>query len=165
MLTAGRSLISNVHITDNVICSDHFPLSFDIVCNIDPTFDCEFRKKKVNLPNWCTSSELDKSTCHICTNEELSKICIPTNALLCQQFNCTLNCKDIDVSYNDIILALKIPGTNCIPMSKSDKTSAFCLIAGYNEYVKEHYFIAQDALWWWMLYNKPKTGAIYHRMR
>ena len=31
--------------------------------------------------------------------------------------------------------------------------------------MKEHYSIAQDALWWWKLYNKPKTGAIYHRMR
>ena len=35
----------------------------------------------------------------------------------------------------------------------------------FNEYVKKHYSIAQDALWWWKLYNKPKTGAIYHRMR
>ena len=32
-------------------------------------------------------------------------------------------------------------------------------------YVKEHYSIVQDALWLWKLYNKPKTGAIYHRMR
>ena len=90
-------------------------------------------------------------------NEELSKICIPTNALLCKQSNCTL--------YSDIILVLKTSGTNCIPMSKSDKTSTFRPIAGWNEYVKEHYSVAQDALWWWKLYNKPKSGAIYHKMR
>ena len=29
----------------------------------------------------------------------------------------------------------------------------------------EHYSIAQDALWWWKLYNKLKSGAIYHKMR
>ena len=50
-------------------------------------------------------------------------------------------------------------------MSKSDKTSTFRPIAGWNEYVKVHYSVAHDALWWWKLYNKPKTGAIYHRMR
>ena len=107
---------SNVHITDNVICSEHFPLPINIVCSIDPIFDCEFQKQKVNLPNWRTSRELDKSAYHICTNEELSKICFPTNALLCKQSNCTLHCKDIDVFYNDIILALKTSGTNCIPI-------------------------------------------------
>ena len=44
-----------------------------------------FKWKRVNLPNWRTFSELDKSAYHICTNEELSKICIPINALLCKQ--------------------------------------------------------------------------------
>ena len=67
--------------------------------------------------------------------------------------------------YNDIILALKTSGTNCTPMSKSDKTFTFRAIAGWNEYVKEHYSIAQNAFWWWKLYNKPKIGAIYHKMR
>ena len=32
-------------------------------------------------------------------------------------------------------------------MSKSDKIFTFCSIAGWNEYVREHYSIAQDALW------------------
>ena len=41
-----------------------------------------FKWKRVNLPNWRTFSELDKSAYHICTNEELSKICIPINAFL-----------------------------------------------------------------------------------
>ena len=66
---------------------------------------------------------------------------------------------------NDIVLALKTSGTNCIPMYKSDKTSTFRPIAEWNKYVKVHYSITQDALWWWKLYNKPKTGAIYQRMR
>ena len=41
-------------------------------------------------------------------------------------------------------------------MSKSDKTSTFRPIAGWNDYLKEHYSVAQDALWWWKLYNRPK---------
>ena len=39
---AGRSLISNAFITDNVICSDHFPLSINIECIIDLTYDYNF---------------------------------------------------------------------------------------------------------------------------
>ena len=31
--------------------------------------------------------------------------------------------------------------------------------------MKEHYSIAQDALWWWKFHNKPINGAIYHNMR
>ena len=67
------------------------------------------------------------------------------------------------IFYNDSILALKTSDTNCIPMSTSDDSSTFCLIAGWNEYLKKYYTIAQDALWWWQLYNKPKT--IYHKMK
>ena len=107
---AGRSLISNVHITDNVIYPDLFPLTVDIVWSIDPIFDCEFQKKKVNLPNWRTSTELDKGAYQVCTNEKFSNICIQTNALLYKQSNCTLHCKDILMYFTTtLFLHLKHP--------------------------------------------------------
>ena len=86
-----------MHITDNVICSDHFHLTVDIVCGIDLRFDCEVQKIKMNLSNWRISNELDKSAYQICINEELSEIFIRTNALLCKQSNCILHCKDINI--------------------------------------------------------------------
>ena len=102
--------------------------------------------KQVNLPKWRTASDLDKSAYTICTNDKLSTICIPINALLCKQSNCTSHCKDIDLFYNSIVSALKTSGTNCVPMSNIVKNLSFRPIAGWNEYVKEHYSIAQDAL-------------------
>ena len=39
---AGRSLISNAFITDNVICSDHFPLSINIECSIAHKYNYNF---------------------------------------------------------------------------------------------------------------------------
>ena len=162
---AGRSLISNAFITDNVICSDHFPLSVNIECSIDLTYDYNFQMKHVNLPQWRTANDLDKNAYTICTNEKLSNIKIPINALLCKESNCTIHCKDIDIFYNNIVAALKTSGTECIPMSHTDKNSSFRPVAGWNEYVKEHYSIAQDALWWWKYHNKPNNGAIYHNMR
>ena len=50
-------------------------------------------------------------------------------------------------------------------MFHTDKNSSFRPVAGWNEYVKEHYSIAQDALWWWKYHNKPNNGANYHNMR
>ena len=50
-------------------------------------------------------------------------------------------------------------------MSHTDMNSSFRPVAGWNEYVKEHYSIAQDALWWWKYHNKTNNGAIYHNMR
>ena len=81
---AGRSLISNAFITDNVICSDHFPLSINNECSIDLTYDYNFQMKHVNLPQWRTANDLDKNAYTICTNEKLSNIKIPINALLCK---------------------------------------------------------------------------------
>ena len=121
--------------------------------------------KQVNLPKWCTASDLDKGAYTICTNEKLSNICIPINALPCKQSNCTTHRKDIDLFYISIVSALKTSGTNCIPKSNIVKNSSFRPIDGWKEYVKEHYSIAQDALWWWKFHNKPTNSVIYHNMR
>ena len=106
--------------------------------------------KQVNLPKWRTASDLDKSAYTICTNGRLSIICISINALLCKQSNYN-HYKDIDLFYNSIVSALKTSGTKCIPMSNIVKNSSFHPVADWNEYVKEHYSIAQDALLWWKL--------------
>ena len=161
----GRSIISDAYITDNVVCSDLFPLTVNVLCNIDSKFDCGYKRKQVNLPKWRTASDLDKSAYTICTNENLSNICIPINALLCKQSNCTTHCKDMDLFYNSSDSALKTSDTNCIPMLNTVKNYSFCSIAAWNQYVKKHYSIAQDALWERKIHNKPTNGAIYHNMK
>ena len=81
---AGRSLITNAYITDNVVCSDHIPLTVNVLCNIEHKIDCDFKMKHVNLLKWRIASDLDKSAYTICTNEKLSYICISIKALLCR---------------------------------------------------------------------------------
>ena len=75
--------------------------------------------------------------------EKLSNICIPIDALLCKLSNCTLHFKVLDKFYNDIVYSLTSSGTECIPIPKVDKNSTYLPIAGRNEYMKEHYTIAQ----------------------
>ena len=37
--TSGKSITSGVSIIDNIVCSDHFPLCIDLVCDINPLCD------------------------------------------------------------------------------------------------------------------------------
>ena len=116
---AGRSLISNEFITDNVIYSDHFPLSINIECSIDLTYDYNFKMKHVNLPQWRTANDLDKNDYTICTIEKLSNIKIPNYALLCKECNCTIHSKDIDIFYNTIVAAhLALSVYQCLMLIK-----------------------------------------------
>ena len=68
---AGRSLISNAFITDNVICSDHF--LYLLILNVHVALishDYNFKMKHVNLPQWRTANDLDENAYTICTNEK-----------------------------------------------------------------------------------------------
>ena len=71
---------------------------------------------------------------------------------------------DIDRFYNNIISALILSGSECIPSSTAVASSS-PTIPGWNEYVKEHHAIARDAFWWWTANNRPRHGLIYHSMR
>ena len=156
---AGWSLISNAFITDNVKCSDQFPLSINIECINDLTYDYIFKMKHAHLPQWRTANDFYKNAYTINTNEKLSNISIPIKTLFCTECNCTLHCKDIDIFYKSIVTVLKISGHE-LPISNADKNLSFRPVASWNEYVKEQYSIAQDALWWWKYHNKAKNGAI-----
>ena len=35
---AGKSIVSKMHIIDNIICSDHMPLCIEIECDIVPIY-------------------------------------------------------------------------------------------------------------------------------
>ena len=80
---AGWSLISNAFITDNVKCSDQFPLSINIECSNDLTYDYIFKMKHAHLPQWRTANDFYKIAYTINTNEKLSNISIPIKTLFC----------------------------------------------------------------------------------
>ena len=51
--------------------------------------------RHVNLPQWRTANDLDKNAYTICTNEKLSNIKIPINALLCKESDCTVRAEKL----------------------------------------------------------------------
>ena len=97
------------------------------------------------------------------TEKLASTITLPIDALLCKNTSCTKHCEDINSFYTAIINALKLSAKLCIPSSVVF-TKCY-IVPGWNEYVKEHYIHAKDALWWWNLFNRPRHGPIYDNMR
>ena len=58
--TSGKSLLSNVVIIDNEVCSDHFPLCIDINCDFTPIFSRTFVKQNRSICKWHIASDDDK---------------------------------------------------------------------------------------------------------
>ena len=61
---------------------------------------------------------------------------------------------DIDCFYSDIISAIKISASHCIP-SSTVSIKPYNIVPGWNEYVKEHH----------LPQKMPSGGPIYEAMR
>ena len=160
---SGESIISNVYIVDDIVCSDHFPLCIDINCNISPICDSNFVKHSKNVCNWKLAGDLEKSRYYSSTDKLLSAVDVPIDAVMCRDANCELHTQDIDCFYKRIISCIKCAESESIPSKPTQ--SKFKAIPGWNDYVKEHHAVARDALWWWKFYNNPRQGPIYHDMK
>ena len=161
--TFGKSITSNISIIDDIVCSDHFPLCIEIVCDINKLCDVTSEIEQKEAIKWYAANDFDKQQYNIETEKLSSTITLPIDALLCEDTSCIKHRVDIDSFYAAIISALKLSAKCCIP---SSAISSKCyIVPGWNEYVKEHHLHAKDALWWWNLYNRPRHGPIYDNMR
>ena len=61
---------------------------------------------------------------------------------------------------HSIISVLKLSSSHSI-LTNSVTSTGYDIVPGWNEYVKEHHSLAEDALWWRKLNNKPRHGQIY----
>ena len=160
--TSGQSITSNVSIIDDIVCSDHFPLCIEIVCDVNKLHYATPEITPKITVKWHTANEVDKQRYNTKTKQIASTIVLPTDALLCKNTNCTEHHDDIDNFYDSIIAGLKSSANLCIP-SANVSNKAY-VVPGWNEYVKEHDLHAKDALWWWNFNNRPQYGPIYDNM-
>ena len=114
---SGKSITSNISIIDNIVCSDHFPLCIEIVCDINKLCDFTSEMKSRETIKWHAATDLDKQEYNIETEKLASTITLPIDALLCKNTSCTKHCEDIDSFYTAIINALKLSAKHCIPSS------------------------------------------------
>ena len=93
---------------------------------------------------------------NLCTKKDVSRICIPLEALKCSNMSCSIHQKDIDCFYYDIVNTVYECVRKCIPVKKHSEHS----IVGWNENVKHYHVIARSEFKFWKQNNMPRRGSI-----
>ena len=77
----GKSITSNISIIYNIVCSDHFSLCIEIVCDINKLCDFTSEIKSTETIKWHAATDLDKQEHNIETEKLASTITLPIDAL------------------------------------------------------------------------------------
>ena len=86
-----HNCIDSINVLDKLPCSDHLPISINLVCN---RFDT-IRPDKVNYQNinksvnWSEATSADRTTYSRLTKENLKLINVSPDMLKCSSVNCT----------------------------------------------------------------------------
>ena len=75
---SGKSITSNI---SNIVCSDHFPLCIEIVCDINKLCDLTSEIKSRETIKWHAATDLDKQEYNTETEKLASPITLPIDAL------------------------------------------------------------------------------------
>ena len=57
---SGQSIISHVSVSDNVVCSDHFPLCIEVKCDIIPLYNSTTTTAVNSSIQWHAAKDSDK---------------------------------------------------------------------------------------------------------
>ena len=117
--TSGHTLVQGVYVKSDCVSSDHIPLCFDIA--IDKTNICASPSvcssgNDVRTFNWKDLIDFDLLNYNLCTEKDLSRNCIPLEALKCSDMSCSIHQKDIDCFYYDIVNTVYGCVRKCIPV-------------------------------------------------
>ena len=125
--------MQSIHVKSDYVSLDPLPLCFTtcigktIVC--PPASVCSTTDKIFSF-NWTDVTDNDIIKYNVCIKEDLSRICIPLEALYCSEMSCSTHQADI----NNIVNTVQGCIRKCIPTQKLNRHS----IVGWNDEVK-HY--------------------------
>lgn len=158
------SLINNIHVLNDVIISDHKPLSFDIkganINNVKPADAVNNDIVRVPLWNNCDATAIADYTSYL--DKLLQHVDIPYDALFHASDGKSF-LTDIDKFYNDICDCLVKATADIIP-SRERAVTEFN-IPGWNTYVAEKHEAAREAFLVWMDFGKPRFGHYFDNMK
>ena len=66
---SGKSITSNISIIGDFVCSDHYPICNDIVCDINVLHNIAPGMKSKSAIKWHTANEIDKQQYNIETEK------------------------------------------------------------------------------------------------
>ena len=80
---AGESIVSKMHIIDNIVCSDHMPLCIEIECDIVPIYNSTFIIEPRDVCKWNQARDKEKLSYKTYTNKLFSYVITPVDEFLC----------------------------------------------------------------------------------
>jgi len=158
-------IITTMTVLDDVIVSDHKPLSFSVNCHIVVT-NVNSSKKVSNyeqVPLWSSCNDDVHCNYETFLDSLLQHVDIPVDI-----FN-TISTDDtyknsLDKFCVDIIDCIKLSVSTVIPKRTCHYDNQFN-VPGWNTYVREKHDFAREAYLSWVHSGKPKFGIIADSMR
>ena len=156
------NMISNICVLNDVIVSDHKPLSLCVQCRVLQCPVLETTHQTTSAPDWnsCSSSILNYYACYLDTL--LQSVVLPHH-LYADYVGTELHTTAIDTFYRDIIDCINKAVANCIPINNHRNTDYN--VPGWNTYVAEKHEIARNAYLYWRESGKPRFGYCFENMK
>lgn len=162
--------VLHVSILNDVIASDHKPLSFKISCTLKMCSEAANNTGNVDLkckkPDWNACDAATLATYERRLDCLLQSVHIPYHAMTgdnSSESSCTTHLA-IDSFYNDIVECIRLAVSNTIPHFKQKATSDYN-VPGWNDYVEEKHEAAREAFKQWYIFGKPRNGYVYECMK
>jgi len=158
------NIISSFSILNDVIVSDHKPVSFHINCNIS-TNRAAASDEPVQSTSWvpcwqqCDANTLDAYKSRL--DQLLCEVDVPWHLMADALDTCDISV--IDIFYNDIISCMSVAVQDIIPVHKYSYSQFN--VPGWTTYVKEKHDIAREAYLDWLWHGKPKMGILFENMK
>jgi len=160
-------LIDDVAVANEVIVSDHKPLSFTLSMTFDAGASCAHGKSSVaadvRLPNWekCDDTVLLNYANYL--DQLLSAVNIPHHLLSdeCIDADYTV----INVFYSEVLSCVSKAVGACIPTHACRNSTSHQNVPGWNSFVREKHDAARDAYLIWHCDGKPKFGVAFESMK
>ena len=87
--SSSQTVISNVYVINDVVCSDHFPVCFNIEDDMPPIYNETVANIQRNDHKWQLANDMNLQEYELNTHKLADDIIIPYDALCCRNNNCT----------------------------------------------------------------------------
>jgi len=155
-------IIGDIHVLDNIIVSDHKPISFSLNCEacMCAGTDTDRLDAVVSwLPNWQQCDEYSVTNYRLRLDNLLQEVHVPWYLLSDLHVVHCSPADIIDTFYRDVIACITTAVCDTIPVRKS--TYSQFNVPGWNTFVREKHDLAREAYIHWKSLGKPKTGTFF----
>jgi hypothetical protein len=153
----GHSIIKKIDIGYHLGNGDHLPIFMYINMNKLPCIDVSTNNNIAAKFKWNSLAEEQLECYGAMTDELLSTVLLPTDALMCEDAHCvqsTQHKEGIESFYDNIVNAL-LHASGCT-LAKREKCTY--VKPGWNEHVRDLYDASRSYFHMWCHMGKPRFG-------